>query len=98
VPVRGTDGVYVIYTSGTTGLPKGVVREAGGHAVGLETSVRQMFGIQGPGDVVSRPIWGSLFSFSLSFFFFFFLFGHWGNIGENLQLISFFSSFAARLL
>lgn len=57
VPVKGTDGVYVIYTSGTTGLPKGVVREAGGHAVGLHLSMRQMFGIQGPGDVVSsfRP-------------------------------------------
>ncbi|PSR87284.1 hypothetical protein BD289DRAFT_367256 [Coniella lustricola] len=53
VPVRGTDGLYVIYTSGTTGLPKGVVREAGGHAVGLETSVRQMFDVQGPGDVLA---------------------------------------------
>lgn len=53
VPVKGTDGVYVIYTSGTTGLPKGVVRDAAGHAVGLSLSMRQMFGIQGPGDVVS---------------------------------------------
>lgn len=53
VPVKATDVVYVIYTSGTTGLPKGVVREAGGHAVGLSLSMRQMFGIQGPGDVVS---------------------------------------------
>lgn len=53
VPVKATDAVYVIYTSGTTGLPKGVVREAGGHAVGLSLSMRQMFGIQGPGDVVS---------------------------------------------
>lgn len=53
VPVKGTDGAYVIYTSGTTGLPKGVVREAGGHAVGLHLSMRAMFGIQGPGDVVS---------------------------------------------
>lgn len=53
VPVKGTDPVYVIYTSGTTGLPKGVVRDAAGHAVGLELSVRQMFGLQGPGDVVS---------------------------------------------
>lgn len=53
VPVKGSDGVYVIYTSGTTGLPKGVVRDAAGHAVGLSLSMRQMFGIQGPGDVVS---------------------------------------------
>ncbi|KAJ4407269.1 putative NRPS-like protein biosynthetic cluster [Gnomoniopsis sp. IMI 355080] len=53
VPVKGTDGAYVIYTSGTTGLPKGVVREAGGHAVGLHLSMRAMFGIQGPGDVIA---------------------------------------------
>ncbi|KAK7709418.1 hypothetical protein SLS64_006331 [Diaporthe eres] len=55
VPVKGTDGVYVIYTSGTTGLPKGVVRDAAGHAVGLSLSMRQMFGIQGPGDV-GKPV------------------------------------------
>lgn len=53
VPVKGNEGVYVIYTSGTTGLPKGVVREAAGHAVGLCMSMRQMFGVLGPGDVVS---------------------------------------------
>lgn len=55
-PVKGTDGIYVIYTSGTTGLPKGVVREAGGHAVGLHLSMKQMFGVQGPGDVVSLAV------------------------------------------
>lgn len=53
VPFKSGDPAYIIYTSGTTGLPKGVVREAGGHAVGLATSMRQMFGIEGPGDVVS---------------------------------------------
>lgn len=37
---------------GTTGLPKGVVREAGGHAVGLSLSIKSVFGIQGPGDVM----------------------------------------------
>lgn len=52
VPVRSTDGVYIIYTSGTTGLPKGVVREAGGHAVGLHLSIEYLFGIRGVGDVV----------------------------------------------
>lgn len=55
VPFKSGDPAYVIYTSGTTGLPKGVVREAGGHAVGLATSMRQMFGMEGPGDVVSLP-------------------------------------------
>jgi propionyl-CoA synthetase len=37
---------------GTTGLPKGVLREAGGHAVGLELSIRSLFNIKGPGDVM----------------------------------------------
>ncbi|KAM7198031.1 hypothetical protein V8F33_005298 [Rhypophila sp. PSN 637] len=52
VPVKSTDGVYIIYTSGTTGLPKGVMREAGGHAVGLHLSISYLFGIHGPGDVM----------------------------------------------
>ncbi|KAL2787450.1 hypothetical protein BJX66DRAFT_283977 [Aspergillus keveii] len=52
VPVKSTDGLYVIYTSGTTGLPKGVVREAGGHAVGLSLSIKYLFDIHGPGDVM----------------------------------------------
>lgn len=52
VPVRSTDGVYVIYTSGTTGSPKGVFREAGGHAVQLNMSVKYLFGVRGPGDVI----------------------------------------------
>ncbi|KAH0382063.1 acyl-coenzyme A synthetase, partial [Aureobasidium melanogenum] len=51
VPVKSNDGLYIIYTSGTTGAPKGVLREAGGHAVGLNCSMRYLFGIQ-PGDVM----------------------------------------------
>jgi propionyl-CoA synthetase len=52
VPVKSSDPIYIIYTSGTTGTPKGVVREAGGHAVGLNLSIRYIFGIKGPGDVM----------------------------------------------
>lgn len=52
VSVKSTDGLYIIYTSGTTGLPKGVLREAGGHAVGLHLSISYLFGIHGPGDVM----------------------------------------------
>ncbi|KAF2195190.1 acetyl-CoA synthetase-like protein [Zopfia rhizophila CBS 207.26] len=52
VPVKSSDGLYIIYTSGTTGLPKGVVREAGGHAVGLNLSIKYLFGVHGPGDVM----------------------------------------------
>lgn len=51
VPVKSNDGLYIIYTSGTTGSPKGVLREAGGHAVGLNCSMRYLFGIR-PGDVM----------------------------------------------
>ena len=52
VPVKSSDGIYIIYTSGTTGLPKGVLRQAGGHAVGLHLSAKYLFGIRGPGDVM----------------------------------------------
>jgi propionyl-CoA synthetase len=52
VPVKSSDPLYIIYTSGTTGLPKGVVREAGGHAVGLNFSIRYLFDVHGPGDVM----------------------------------------------
>ncbi|OAX80289.1 hypothetical protein ACJ72_05384 [Emergomyces africanus] len=52
VPVKSNDGLYIIYTSGTTGLPKGVIRETGGHAVGLNLSIKYLFDIKGPGDVM----------------------------------------------
>ncbi|KAL6167883.1 hypothetical protein ACJQWK_07280 [Exserohilum turcicum] len=52
VPVNSGDGLYIIYTSGTTGLPKGVLRSAGGHAVGLNFSIKYLFGVHGPGDVM----------------------------------------------
>ncbi|KAK4498322.1 hypothetical protein PRZ48_010980 [Zasmidium cellare] len=52
VPVKSNDPLYIIYTSGTTGSPKGVLREAGGHAVGLNFTVRYVFGIRGPGDTL----------------------------------------------
>ncbi|KAK3695986.1 hypothetical protein LTR37_018204 [Vermiconidia calcicola] len=50
--VRSEDGLYIIYTSGTTGAPKGVLRQNGGHAVGVLLSTRETAAIQGPGDVV----------------------------------------------
>jgi propionyl-CoA synthetase len=50
VPVKATDPLYVLYTSGTTGIPKGVVRDNGGHMVALKWSMKHLYGIE-PGEV-----------------------------------------------
>ncbi len=50
VPVAATDPLYILYTSGTTGIPKGVVRDNGGHLVALKWSMQYIYDVN-PGDV-----------------------------------------------
>lgn len=51
VTVAATDPLYVLYTSGTTGMPKGIVRDNGGHAVALRWSMKNIYNVK-PGDVM----------------------------------------------
>ncbi|MBW7865979.1 MAG: propionyl-CoA synthetase [Candidatus Hydrogenedentes bacterium] len=49
-PVWSTDPLYILYTSGTTGMPKGVVRDNGGHAVALQWTMKHIYDMA-PGEV-----------------------------------------------